>query len=237
MIGRKEWKYVLPLDDSEKINFNLKSIVNKDSHTNEEAEYLIRSLYFDDNKNTAAKDVEAGVNERYKFRIRYYNCDASRITLEKKSKADDTCYKESCLINKEEYNDILNNNIEKYLYDERNLLKELAIKMIKNRLEPKVIIEYKRKAYVEEVSNTRITIDSNVCTSNEIECFLDGDYIRYPIQTNYENILEIKFGDILPKYIKRLCNISGLNRTSFSKYYLGYCALNGGKLNESFRNN
>lgn len=237
MNGRKEWKYVAPIDLSEKINFNLKSTVNKDSHTNEEAEYIIRSLYFDDNKNTAANEVESGTNKREKFRIRYYNCDVSKLVLEKKSKINDICYKKSCLINRKEYNDIVNKEIEQYLFDDRELFKELAVKMIKNRLEPKVIIEYKRKAYVDEITNTRITIDSKVCVSNEISDFLEGNYIKLPIQTKYENILEIKYGNVLPQFIKKICNVSGLNRISFSKYYLGYSALHGGRLNESYRNN
>ncbi len=50
--------------------------------------YEIRSLYLDTPEDKALREKLDGVNRREKFRIRYYNRDASRIFLEKKSRCN-----------------------------------------------------------------------------------------------------------------------------------------------------
>jgi hypothetical protein len=49
--------------------------------------YKIRSVYFDDYWNTAYLDKIRGVQNRRKYRIRFYNDDDSRINLNAKLKA------------------------------------------------------------------------------------------------------------------------------------------------------
>ena len=86
---------------------------------------------------------------------------------------------------------------------------------------PKVIIDYERIAYVEEITNVRITFDMKISASYDLEHFIDGDYTKFYILPSGINVLEVKFDEILPSYIRNIVESYGFIQTSFSKYYYG----------------
>ena len=88
MIYRHEIKHVISPGDAAAIRANLSAVARIDPHAKERGCYCIRSLYFDDPLDTALHEKLDGVNERRKFRIRYYNDDLSYIMLECKMKRD-----------------------------------------------------------------------------------------------------------------------------------------------------
>lgn len=233
---RNEWKYILDQSEREKLSFNLEAILDKDVNADENGEYMVHSLYFDDSNDSCAQEVEAGINCREKFRIRYYENSISTLRLEKKIKKNNICYKKACNITKDDYIKIIENDVDELLFGKDELLIELSSKIITRNLRPKVIIEYKRKAFIDKHTNTRITFDNQVCVSNDIDDFLNYDYLKSPILNSNETILEIKHDKFLPVTIRKLCNTNHLNRISFSKYYLAYTVLNGGRINENYRN-
>lgn len=223
MIGkyRNEWKYYLSAADFQIIQNRIGKFLNVDENANYSKSYNIHSLYFDDYSNTCLYENEAGINKRHKWRIRYYD-DLSDIFLEKKEKINNLCKKRSCKISKEQYSCLINGECEKIIYDENNeLIKEFCIEIMTKLYKPKVIISYERIAYVDPITNIRITYDKNISASNEISKFLSNDYIRFQILPINKNILEIKFDDILPSHIKKAVQIKTLNKITFSKYYLG----------------
>lgn len=193
-----------------------------DSHTPPQGKYLIHSLYFDDYKDTSVYTTDSGLSERFKWRIRYYDDDLSYIILEKKEKKESRCFKKSCKITIDEYNSIVFGDILDIVYDtEKSLIKELAVDMLVHDYRPKVIIDYERIAYVEEITNVRITFDMKISASYELEKFLDGDYQNFYIMPKGVNVLEVKFDDILPSYIRNIVESFGFKQSSFSKYYYG----------------
>ena len=104
---------------------------------------------------------------------------------------------------------------------ENLLLKQFCICCMARNFEPKAIIEYDRAAYIEEISNVRITLDANISVSDDFSHFLDGDYMRYPIQGKEEKVLEVKFDDISPAYIKNAITNRRMIPSAFSKYCEG----------------
>lgn len=193
-----------------------------DPHTPEGGRYLIHSLYFDDYKDTSVYTTNSGMSKRFKWRIRYYGNDLSYIVLEKKEKINSRCHKKSCKINIEEYKKIVSGEITDLVYDtDKKLIKELAVDMLTRDYRPKVIIDYERVAYVEEITNVRITFDMKISASYELENFLDGDYQSFYILPSGINVLEVKFDDILPSHIRNIVESHNFNQTSFSKYYYG----------------
>ena len=86
---------------------------------------------------------------------------------------------------------------------------------------PKVIIDYERIAYVEEITNVRVTFDMKISASYDLEHFIDGNYQKYYIDIKGFNVLEVKFDEILPSYIRNIVESHGFIPTSFSKYYYG----------------
>ena len=194
--------------------------MEKDSHTPDNGRYLIHSLYFDDYKDTTVNTTNSGLSKRFKWRIRYYGDDLDYIVLERKEKINSRCHKKSCKLTLTEYDKIISGNITDIVYDtNKELLKELARDMLIYDYRPKVIVDYERIAYVEEITNVRITFDMKISASYELEHFLDGDYTKFYIQETGENVLEVKFDDILPSYIRNIVESYGFNQTSFSKYY------------------
>ena len=193
-----------------------------DPHTPKKGRYVIHSLYFDDYKDTSVYTTNSGLRERFKWRIRFYDDDLTYIVLEKKEKLDGRCHKKSCKITKEEYHKIYSGDIFELVYDtEKKLLRELIKDMMIHDYRPKVIVDYERIAYVEEITNVRVTFDMKISASYDLDHFLDGKYTRFYVQPLGWNVLEVKFDDILPSYIKNIVESYGLNQTSFSKYYYG----------------
>ncbi len=86
---------------------------------------------------------------------------------------------------------------------------------------PKVIIDYERMAYVEEITNVRITFDMKISASYELENFLIQDYQSFSVLPSGLNVLEVKFDDILPSHIRNIVESYSLKQCSFSKYYYG----------------
>ena len=193
-----------------------------DSHTPPEGRYIIHSLYFDDYKDTSVYTTNSGLSKRYKWRIRYYGNDTSYIVLEKKEKIESRCHKKSCKITVEEYNNIVSGNITDLIFEtEKKLIKELAIDMLTKNYKPKVIVDYERIAYVEEITNVRITIDMKISASHQIEDFLNGDYQNFYVLESGMNVLEVKFDNILPSHIRNIVESYDFRQSSFSKYYYG----------------
>ena len=179
-------------------------------------------MYFDDYKDTSIYTTNSGLSERFKWRIRYYGDDLSYIVLEKKEKIESRCHKKSCKITVDEYNKIVSGDLTDLIFEtEKKLIKELAVDMLTCNYMPKVIIDYERIAYVEEITNVRITFDMKISASYELENFLTQDYQNFYILPSGLNLLEVKFDEILPSYIRNIVESYSFTQGSFSKYYYG----------------
>ncbi len=219
---RNEWKYRLTNQELSLLHSRISEVLEKDPHTPKNGRYLIHSLYFDDYKDSGLYSTNAGLSKRFKWRIRYYNNELDYIVLERKEKKESRCHKKSCHLTKEEYKKIIEGDITELVYStKKKEIKELARDILLYHYEPKVIIDYERIAYVEEATNVRITFDMKISASYELDRFLEGDYSKYYINPNGINILEIKFDDILPSYIRNIVESYNFQQSSFSKYYYG----------------
>lgn len=166
--------------------------------------------------------TNSGLSKRFKWRIRYYGNDLSYIMLEKKEKLESRCHKKSCKITVDEYKKIVSGDVTDLIFEtEKELIKELAVDMIIHNYKPKVIIDYERIAFVEEITNVRVTFDMKISASYELENFLDGDYQRFYVLPSGLNVLEVKFDNILPSYIRNIVESYSFKQGSFSKYYYG----------------
>ena len=84
MVYRNEIKHVIDPGDKAAIIASLRAVARPDQHAGADGTYRIRSLYFDNIADKALLEKIDGVNEREKFRIRFYDGDTSFIRLEKK---------------------------------------------------------------------------------------------------------------------------------------------------------
>ena len=94
MAYRHEWKHVISPADLLVLRQRLPLLMEWDPHATG-GEYLVRSLYFDNAADTILREKLDGVNVREKFRLRYYNGDPTFLRLEKKSKINGLCLKQT----------------------------------------------------------------------------------------------------------------------------------------------
>ena len=218
---RNEWKYRLNNRELSLLKSRIENVINLDSHIKNN-KYIIHSLYFDDYKDYSLNSTLSRLSNRFKWRIRYYDSDTNYLVLERKEKKEGRCHKKQCRLSNYEFNSIISCNITDILYDtDKQLIKELARDIMLYNFKPKVIVDYERIAYVEEVTNVRITFDMKISASYELENFLDGDYQSFYVLPSGMNVLEVKFDNILPSYIRNIVESHNFKQGSFSKYYYG----------------
>lgn len=210
---RNELKYTITNNDFYLINHNLNSLLEKDINCKGEY-YTISSIYFDNYKKTSYNQVKNGISERWKYRIRFYNYDDSYICLEKKYKINGLTNKKSVRITREIFNNILSNKI-KISNKNEPLLNEFIIKMKTELLKPIICIEYDRVPYVYKVGNVRITLDYNIRYTNKYDDLFNNDKKVHYLK---EKILEVKYNELIPDFIRFKLELNHLEQTSFSKF-------------------
>lgn len=221
MIGyRHEYKYLLDHQTEQILQIRAAGILALDKHVQKEGSYYIRSLYFDDYCDSCLLENESGTDPRSKFRIRYYNSDTSHIRLEKKSKIRGMTHKDSCGLTFEECCQLMNGTIPDITESMPPIKKQLLLEMRLKNLVPRVIVSYERVPHIYPGGNVRITFDKCISSSVQISEFLSGDYIKRPILPMGYSILEVKWDEIMPSFIKNVLELDRLQWSAFSKYYM-----------------
>ena len=217
MDGRHELKQYINASDCAQLRARLRAVAKPDEHAGPDGNYLVRSLYFDNYNDKAVLEKLSGQSRREKFRLRYYSGDTSLIRLEKKSKINRLCYKESAPLTAEQCTAILEGYYDVALKDpDAPLLMELYAKMRGENLRPRSIVDYRREAYVFRAGNVRVTFDSGIRTSNSVAGFLNPALPTIP--ATGATILEVKYDGFLPDVIRDIVQIGWRNETEFSKY-------------------
>jgi len=213
---RHEWKHEINYADLLTLRARLRAVMQPDVHASG-GRYEIRSIYFDTPTDKALREKIDGVNQREKFRIRFYNGDTSFISLEKKSKINGLCAKESCLISAEEAQRLADGDLAWMMESGRPLCQELYTKMLVQRLRPKTIVDYTREPFVFPAGNVRVTLDYNIRTGDFRTDFLNPETLTLPAGQS-PIILEVKWDEFLPDIIREAVSIPGRHVSAFSKY-------------------
>lgn len=216
---RHEYKYICTEQQLTLIQSRINNLLKIDSHVKKDNKYNIRSLYFDDYKNTCYYENEDGVDPREKFRIRIYNNDQTRISLELKKKNKGKTLKKSELITKDIVQKFINNTIQ-FKEEYGQILKKLYLLNKQTLMRPVIIVDYERTPYICKDGNVRITIDKNISSSKDIKNFFEKEISKRPINSVKEHILEVKFDEFIPDHIYRNLQLDNLQQIAFSKYYL-----------------
>lgn len=213
---RHEWKIEITYADMIAIRQRLRAVAQPDEHAID-GRYWIRSLYFDNQADKALREKLDGVDMREKFRIRYYNGDAAVIHLEKKSKRNGLCSKQSAELTAAEAQSIVDGDWTWMLSSGRPLVRELYSKMNAQGLRPRTIVDYMREPFVYTPGNVRVTLDYDIRTGLGCTDFLNPGCITVPAG-DAPIILEVKWDTFLPDIIRDAVQLSGRRAGAFSKY-------------------
>ncbi len=223
-IYRNEYKYQISAAQFTILKSRAEAILQRDRHTAKDGPYAgiynIRSVYFDDQRNSCYWENENGTDPREKFRIRIYNHSSRRIMLELKAKQSGKCLKRSCPLTLEQCQILIAGDCLPESPDYPPLLQKLLLQIRTRGLRPVVIVEYDRIPFVFPTGNVRVTLDCNISASSQCSGFLRDDLPLRPILPTGQHILEVKWDQVLPDFIYRMLMLDKLQWTSFSKFYL-----------------
>ena len=217
---RHELKYVISVGELEMLKNRLNHMIDIDSHAGADGIYNIRSLYFDDYYNRGIKEIEDGTDPREKFRIRIYNHSSERIRLECKRKERGKTFKTSCPLTLEQTEILKSGGVIPNIAVQPPLLQKLTYKMLSRKEHPVVIVEYDRIPYIYKNGNVRITLDTNISSSDDIDGFFNDNIRKRPVMPRGHQLLEVKYDEYLPDFIYHNLQLHNLKQTSFSKYYM-----------------
>lgn len=217
---RNEIKYIISKASAVELKSKLSSLLDYDPNADENGEYIIKSLYFDDIESSAYYEKLDGVLYRKKYRIRTYNDDDKYIRLERKYKHNNLTSKDQMLISKEIYSKILNGNIDDIEIDEDNLLNQFIMEIKAKHLMPSVIVEYKRTPFIYPLSTVRITLDEKIKSGRYNYDILDSKVQTYNVIETNEVVLEVKYDEYLPEHIEKILETIPAYRQAVSKFAL-----------------
>ncbi|MBQ7337460.1 MAG: polyphosphate polymerase domain-containing protein [Clostridia bacterium] len=222
---RNEKKIVLAYEQYLVLSARMRAMLSPDPHCTDPQGYFISSLYFDDMHETAYQEKQSGTPARKKYRIRIYNGDLSRITLECKEKKLDRIEKVGERLSLDTYQALLHGNPAPLADMNTPLAREVYALCKTKHLTPRVAVTYRREAYLHPLSNTRITFDKELRAGytaasmltqgvNDLPVFPTAEY-PYPGAV----ILEIKYDEMIASHIAQALRTGGIVQAA-SKYCL-----------------
>lgn len=217
---RHEYKYLCTLTQLLTERSRLEALLKPDSHVGPDGSYQIRSVYFDDPDNSCFYENEDGSDPRAKYRLRIYNCSDSFISLERKAKLRTMTHKDAVPISRAEAESLLLGRIPFPRTEDPPLLRRMYADMRQRVMRPAVIVQYLRTPFVLRTGNVRVTLDEQISSSQAVGRFFEPQIPLRQILQDRQGILEVKWDQLLPDYVYKALQLSELQWSSFSKYYL-----------------
>lgn len=217
---RHELKFFINEEQHFLLSRMLDRTLHRDPNGDENNEYHIRSLYFDDVYNTALYDKLDGDQNRDKYRIRIYNFSDRVIKLECKTKIGTLISKRSISIPRDLCEQLMAGDPSGLENTRSGLLNDVYREMTVNLLRPVVLVDYVREAYLHDAEEVRITFDKQLRTGMRSTDLFNPYVPTIPPFDHGEMILEVKYNRILPPYIRDILNTCCPNaiQSAISKY-------------------
>lgn len=191
-------------------------------------EYTVRSIYYDSSNFDFYHEKLDGTKIRKKLRIRSYDKEAGNnlVFLEIKNKYDNFVGKNRApikfhnlyeLIKTKDFESytLTNNGYANSLKDSEKFFHHI----IRNDLKPTILIVYEREAFFSKFDKSlRITFDKNLRYFDRpnIKSLYKDDDLESPIPNHF--VLELKFNNGYPNWLRDIVQEFGLVRRSVSKY-------------------
>lgn len=218
--GRYELKYLITYADYMDLANTIKHIMTPDENSSESDEYFVRSLYYDDLYKSSYVKKMNGDNDRRKFRIRTYNMRDDNILFECKEKHNNKVNKTAFTLKRFQYEQLTVGNFDVLKDIDSPLAHEIYGIHCGLGLNPSVVVDYDRTAFVHPLSNTRVTFDKNLRAGINSYDIFDEDIYTYPVFPNNSVILEIKYDSQLPAHISSILGAICGQKTALSKFCL-----------------
>lgn len=217
---RHEIKLLLTPADYRLMSSRLSNILPHDEFTTDSGDYFIRSLYFDDIARSAYYEKLSGVADRKKYRLRIYNYSDSAMKLECKEKRGDRIRKRSALVSRQMSDGMVKGDFSPLYESEDPLCREVLSLANGKGLRPSVVVDYDREAYTYPVGNVRLTFDKALHAGISGSDIFDSSLTTLPVFPDGSVIFEIKYDELMPKFIANIVSTAHGQRLALSKFCL-----------------
>ncbi len=226
--SRYEFKYVVDEPMAGAIRDFVRGYLVPDEHilSDQHEGYLVQSLYLDTPNLSLYRQTIHGIKNRFKLRIRFYDRNPTGLAfLEIKRRTTDVIRKERTAVVRERVSRLLDG----YWPDHSHVVGDGAKAIdtlrqfcsLRDDLDARgnVYVSYLREPYVLPESNqVRVTFDRQVAAGR----YVPNGGLEMPrdvARTNIEGvILELKFTDRFPTWMRELVQTFDLTRRSVPKY-------------------
>ena len=229
--SRYEFKFLLNKKKANQIENEIKNfmILDENALNKKNKKYFVRSLYFDTPDYSNFYEKVDGIKIRKKFRIRSYTNkknNESSLFLEMKGRRNQRTYKLRTPLSYKYLDYILNHryqNILSNLNSKKNeVINDFIYDSIKKKIEPKVIVDYHRRPYVNKFGLLfRLTFDTYVLASPAKNIFENNKNLSFKECMAGKTILELKFERSIHPWFHKIIQNYDLMRLSISKFALG----------------
>jgi len=216
-VSRYEIKFILNLLEVSRLSQALKNVMLEDSHNGTNG-YLIRSLYFDTYGETDFYQKIAGIENRKKIRLRIYNPIAEQVKLEIKRKFANEQIKKSAIISRYDAKKLIACEYGALLKYKNKTARMIYHVMHINHVRPAVLVEYRRKAFIHPTNNIRITLDTDIRSSETYFNLFTLNPVLTPVEEFAFALAEVKYDAFLMRWLSDLLSDYGFNRSAYSKY-------------------
>lgn len=216
-VVRQEEKYPISYFDYVDLSQRLSNVLLEDPN-NGQGGYRVRSLYFDSYRNTDFYEKLSGMENRKKIRLRIYSPDDEKVKLEIKKKFGGSQVKDTVVISREDAKRLIDMDYEALLNYKSDVARTIYNIMKIDRLRPVVLIEYRRKAFIHPMNEIRLTLDTDIRSSETNFDFFGQAPVLIPTDDYFMGILEVKYNGFIFKWITDILTPFDLNRESYSKY-------------------
>lgn len=216
---RNELKFFINTQQKALLADKLSRLCQRDSFSDSTGRYTVTSLYFDDYQQSALIDKLSGIKDRKKFRVRVYNHQPDVIKLERKIKRNNLIDKSNHRISRDEYNSLVNGDVS-FLVDKDDIVaNDFLLNYQTRNLRPRVVVEYRREAFIYKYGDVRITLDHLLKAGIFQNDLFSKGFMRSAIPHD-QVILEVKYTGYFPDVIRKIIQMNNLQWQSCSKYVI-----------------
>jgi len=218
-VSRHELKYLINYAQYITLTNSLKNVLIEDEY-NGTSGYLIRSLYFDTYAETDFYHKLAGVDDRKKIRLRVYSPGDEHVKLEIKRKFCDDQVKKTAIISRAAASRLIDCDYDVLLQYDNKIIRMIYEVMRVNHVRPVVLTEYRRTAFIHPTNNIRITLDTEIRSSETCFDIFDKNPVFTPVEDFAFALVEVKYDAFIMRWLSELLSRHDLVRSSYSKYFM-----------------
>lgn len=226
-VARSEYKYQVFAEQIPAIREWLLRYCVPDENSRSGEWYAVRSLYLDNAQFRLYQDAKDALPFRFKLRVRAYGDASGSIKLEVKRRVRELIVKRSATVRPEAWQLIQQQGEEAFLDLATPAMGEFLQLQQSLAATPRMLVYYERQAFSSTVDNyVRVTFDRCMQCQPMRDWRLHGDPAEWrPVdaprtfgETASPYVLEIKFLDAPPAWLRDLVLRFDLERRGFSKY-------------------